>query len=448
MFLVFMPVFCVLFDSSSGVKHKSVCYGKSVSLPVQISRHYTGPLYFTPSNGGPRKLMMDEGKAFDPRIDINNTIYLSDLNERDGGTFAAILGSRLKDVLTLDILDCAKEIRKFYGNALEYDVPEHAEFLEFTPIHSLDQPVILWNRTDPQTSDGGQVRENVLTIYHLTQADNGYYNFRRKDFTLELRLHLTVEGHFDHYHGEKKFLFIRYPRTGGPWTLTFKPQDKEPEIVMEAGNLVSEDNWFFGRIYPKENGIEIDILDSSDSGTFDFRDPQGNLALSYLLDIIPEPNHQPKYIAVSVGIVCLVILGCCCCLKRCCKINKFAAQTATAPAVYYHGVNLSSDQRHSNTQHLSAFPHQAVNSAPSERPISTSFEPLEYQPVNTNMSQPKVTPPAHLGSVPAPSSSSDFPSSDAEPRFKLKGLGFPSATPLTSDTPFSDVYTSDKLNFL
>lgn len=34
-----------------------------------------------------------------------------------------------------------------------------------------------------------------------------------------------------------------------------------------------------------------------------------------------------------------------------------------------------------------------------------------------------------------------------EPRFELKGMTFPSSLPLSSDSTYCDVYTSDKLNF-
>lgn len=60
----------------------------------------------------------------------------------------------------------------------------------------------------------------------------------------------------------------------------------------------------------------------------------------------------------------------------------------------------------------------------------------------------QVAPLGGQGATPAPSFRSDCLSSDPEPKFELKGLTFPFAPPLSSDSTFSDVYTSDKLNFL
>lgn len=52
--------------------------------------------------------------------------------------------------------------------------------------------------------------------------------------------------------------------------------------------------------------------------------------------------------------------------------------------------------------------------------------------------------------VSAAEEQADAPSvlvTDTEPRFELKGMTFPSAPPLSSDSSHCDVYTSDKLNF-
>lgn len=76
------------------------------------------------------------------------------------------------------------------------NVPRQAEYLEFTPLHSVDQTKVLWNRTNPQTYKGGRVKVkwNIAEITTLTKADSGHYNLRKKDNTLLSRKLLTVEG--------------------------------------------------------------------------------------------------------------------------------------------------------------------------------------------------------------------------------------------------------------
>jgi len=78
----------------------------------------------------------------------------------------------------------------------EKRLPRKVEVVEFTPLKSLDLSITLWNRTNPQTSVGKrlQVRNNVFSISLLTQADNGYYDFRQKDNTLESWIYLEVTG--------------------------------------------------------------------------------------------------------------------------------------------------------------------------------------------------------------------------------------------------------------
>lgn len=39
-----------------------------------------------------------------------------------------------------------------------------------------------------------QMKWNVIDVFNLTQADEGYYNLRRKDNTLVNRKKLKVEG--------------------------------------------------------------------------------------------------------------------------------------------------------------------------------------------------------------------------------------------------------------
>lgn len=89
--------------------------------------------------------------------------------------------------------DCTTEISKIYGEDLEYKLPQDFEILEFTRFHQLQEPLILWNGT---YSFGGkvQVRKQDVRLPLLTQADNGFYNFMKKDKTLVTRLRLSVEG--------------------------------------------------------------------------------------------------------------------------------------------------------------------------------------------------------------------------------------------------------------
>lgn len=106
--------------------------------------------------------------------------------------------------------DCADEVLRYYGEIYSCDVPRQAEFLEFTGRGSVDQPQVLWNRTDPQTSRGGrgQVRRNVWEMKSLTFKDSGHYSFRAKDNRLLSRKRLTVQGDVSNMMEAFRLLFV------------------------------------------------------------------------------------------------------------------------------------------------------------------------------------------------------------------------------------------------
>ncbi|GLD53614.1 uncharacterized protein AKAME5_002836000, partial [Lates japonicus] len=197
MLLLFVTVSSFFIGSFAGHENESKCYGDSLRFPFDYTPSvFRGKIYFTPSNGGSRKLLMDNGEAKDPRLSVSYaSVTLRDLRERDQGTFSISVGDRLYDIITLTINDCAKEFVHDYATVHYGSIPRKAEYLEFTPLYYRDQPQILWNRTDPQTNKGGrvQVRGNTWEMYKLTQADNGFYAFRKNDDTLLNRIQLSIQ---------------------------------------------------------------------------------------------------------------------------------------------------------------------------------------------------------------------------------------------------------------
>lgn len=92
------------------------------------------------------------------------------------------------------LVDCADEITRTYWHGFSIDVPRDAQYLEFIPLDGRE-PTVLWNRTGSLVKkDKVQIKWNVIDVFSLTQADNGYYNLRKKDNTLLKRQKLQVEG--------------------------------------------------------------------------------------------------------------------------------------------------------------------------------------------------------------------------------------------------------------
>ncbi|XP_069577453.1 uncharacterized protein [Brachyistius frenatus] len=451
MFLVLVSVSTLFFGSSAGVE---VCYGRDARIAtVYTPPFYKGPLYFTPTGSGSRKIVAEDGKTKDPRLDISyGSLNLKDVTEKDNGSFFIIFdGEHPHEITNLRVLDCAQKIGRSYGTSFDYSIAKQAEFLEFMPLYSQDQIKILWNRTDPQTNIGSRVRvkKNFLKISELTQRDNGYYNFREKDNTMESRLHLVVEENtIDYYKKVDEHLYINFPSSKGTWTVTFMPlEERIPKTVLKAGQLVLKDNWFFERIKVGSSGLEIGPLESSDSGTFEVTDQDGNRGLT--VNLAMRHDYISYYLPVIAGISIFGLLCYCFYKKKCCKRDKLAPQTAAPPSVYYHDVNQPIGPSYTATQPPSSFSYQPMNPPVFKEPTTTSLDPPVYHPVNVqvNPSRPEVAHQGGQGSAPAPSVGADFLSSGADPQFQLKGFAFAS-DPLSSDSTFCHVYNSDKLNFL
>ncbi|KAF1384645.1 hypothetical protein PFLUV_G00122350 [Perca fluviatilis] len=448
MLLLFVTtVSCVVFGgSSAGFFEKSECYGKFLRFPFTYTPpRFNGQLYFTPKNGGSRKLVMDKDEAKDSRLQISiGSVVLTDLTERDEGTFSVSINDAMPyDIIKLEILDCAYHEYRTYGSPYSSVVPTQTEYIEFLPFYSEELPRVLWNRTDPQANKGSrlQMKDSIWEIKSLNQADGGYYNFRKKDKTVLSRLRIVVGVNDRRYYTKVNERFvIENPSLDATWTVTFTPAGEvEKNTLMEAGNLVTDDR----RIRIMRNGIEIDPVNIIDSGTFEFRDQQGYLAKIVELrvedELLPSVLHPYAYIAIIGGIIFAVVV-CCCCVKKCCcknsssKRHESAPETEAAPAVYYHDLIQPAGPSYS----VAPVPdnsYQPMNSLVSGEHTTTSLEP-------------SVEPLGGQGGDPAPTLGFDCLSSDPVPKFELKGLSIPSALPLVSDSTFCDVYTSDKLNFL
>jgi hypothetical protein len=242
--------------------------------------------------------------------------------------------------------------------------------------------------------------------------------------------------------------------------LTFNPtDDPEPVLLMKAGDLLtdyseweSEEGMFAGRIQKIDVPtlqITIEDLRPSDSGQYKLIDQKGNLALIVELNV--EKKELPNFVYVGFAVAILFVLVCSrCCVKKWCRktTRKNARQTEAAPAAYYYeNATQPSTSAHPSSSYG---PTYSATVCPKE-PASTYHQPLIPGPENLHVSssQPQVV--ASTASH-EPASTAflgvDTLSSDAGPQFELKGMLFPSAPPLSSHTSFSDVYTSDKLNFL
>lgn len=227
--------------------------------------------------------------------------------------------------------ECADETMKYYGESYTFDINARTEYVEFKPLHSSDEPAVLWNRTNSKTHKGRlQFKWDQGKMASITPADAGYYNLRRKDNSLVSRKLLIVEGEYSNkqkLHGylikssfricslfhtgrEERYdrkvdeaVYIQYPFSSASWTVTYTLEEvNEEQVLMRTGIKVPEIYWkapFTGRITFSEDGLEIYRLRPSDSGTFMIKDPQGNLALTAWLQVNPGEQQQISFLLMK-----------------------------------------------------------------------------------------------------------------------------------------------------
>ncbi|XP_030000588.1 uncharacterized protein LOC115426617 isoform X2 [Sphaeramia orbicularis] len=409
------------------------CYGSTYRLPFTYTpRLFFGQLFFTPSNGGDKRLVLQNKKLQDPRFTerAGSGLLMKDLTEQDDGVFSVSLNDdgRLMNVITLEV-----KVR----------IPERPAFLEFTPSENLALVTVIWNYTNLVRSRGS-LNGNYWDLNDITQEDSGYYKFRGKDNKLLAWKRLEViEYERHHVRDEGKDIYITYPDQGDMWTIIFTREENQYTLLKGGTDQMSGP--FGDRLQFNPDTIIIDPLQYEDSGTFEFRDKKGNLAQRVELEV-KTSFPAPLYYVIIVGSLFLVFVICCCVKKCCCKKssskrNNPAPQPAAAPAVYYHDTTQPTGPSQSTASPATVYSYQ---------PTSTTDGPPTYNQVNVSVNppRPEVAAAGGQGATPLLSNSSDFISSDSDPRFDMKGISFASAPPLNSDTTISDVYTSDKLNFL
>lgn len=220
-----------------------------------------------------------------------------------------------KPVLIHALVDCADDITLTYWHALSLDVPRDAQYLEFISLKG-GQAEVLWNRTGSQVkTDKVQMKRNVINIFFLTQADNGYYNLRKKDHTLLKRKKLQVKGKKIKYnvflclhkiiiqltlfHPENKvsrqvkendFIFFTFPFTSSPLTVTYIQDGDDKEYTLIENGITMEQNIINsplkGSFYMVDQRIEISPGDTTDTGYFYVKDQNGNLAQTVRLEVL------------------------------------------------------------------------------------------------------------------------------------------------------------------
>nr|XP_020480108.1 uncharacterized protein LOC109974311 isoform X2 [Monopterus albus] len=291
-----------------------VCAGKEFRLPVySTSRMVT----FTPSSEGQKHILLENTIVKDPRFEWtrDKMLVLKEATHSDQGLYAIKLSSGFTyETVRLIVSECIKSYHRHYGESFEHNIPENGFLLEFSPRGAPPEamPVVLWNRTDPQTREAGRGRllrgGKVWVAEKVTQADQGNYTVIDVQGKVLSRSILTVRGHsFNVTRFTKESLnlplFLPIPHAHLIFTPIrhhdesslgpFDPKHpRGPVQLMREGQITDHDMRYRGLISLGRNGtineVVIARLTSKHDGVYEIRDGSGNLVSSTFLQVIEK----------------------------------------------------------------------------------------------------------------------------------------------------------------
>ncbi|XP_029963566.1 uncharacterized protein LOC115400043 isoform X2 [Salarias fasciatus] len=317
---------------------------------------------------------------------------------------------------------------------------EIAHTLEFTPKDSRT-PSVLWRRGATQVADGQRWRVSgtYFEIPRVTERDSGTYRVlvdRGNNGIGILEVyHRTIELNLK----SGQLMSFSGDVARNSCNIFFIPKTERDIQLVRDGILLYniEDIGCSGFYFERPCRLSNDEPQSSCSGHYEVRDENGDIALEVYMEM---QSQYPIYFAIG-GFILVVILVSCCATRLCCgRSSSRTKPPAVSEAVVRHN-EYEQEPVGPRQNQLSQAPRTRLAAEPSR----TTTGPLIHDAPRVNL------PPAYSSMYPhvhQPNGAAEPLCSEPEPRFELKGLNFNFTAPLGSDSTQSDVYTSNKLNFL
>ncbi|XP_019109280.1 uncharacterized protein LOC104933264 isoform X3 [Larimichthys crocea] len=475
----------------------TVCAGKEYRLPVySTSRMVT----FTPNFKGTRHVLLNKTTVTDPRFEFtrDKMLVLKEVTHADEGLYAIKLSSGFTyETYRLVVSECIKPYHRKYGENFGNDIPENATILEFIPRGAPPEamPVVLWNRTDPKTSNAGRgqlMHGKTWVAERVTQADQGNYTVRDGMGRIVSRSTLTVHGHSFNVtrftkeslnlrlflpilHAHLIFTPNRYPDESSLGPFDPKPPRGPVQLIRE-GQITDHDLRYRGLISLGRDGttnaVVISSLTLRHGGLYEIRDLDGNLVSSTLLQVIEKGGkwraHLKSITAPSgtfLTVVCVIVV-----LKRYsgCSFRQIITgfRRNRTPPANPPRVNIQ-DYSQPSPEPSGFYSHSPSKWTPRPSPTHTGYQPVtvgspqtaESSPnPNTTTEQETTNEDDRKISFPVPGASDCLHSSEDCVQFQIKkdknkerenkSQDYFSTLPLDTETSeSSSVYTSEKLNF-
>ncbi|XP_062332608.1 uncharacterized protein LOC134032612 isoform X1 [Osmerus eperlanus] len=451
-----------------------VCYGTEYVIPSIFESYFTiTKLFFKPSypQGSPKTLVLDKLKLKDPRYKVTVlTLRIPDVTEEDNGIFSVMYDDGITfDLLRLEVTDCSSKVELTYGSRFLQTVVNQASTLDFLPLDSSSKSVVLWNQTNNQagTEGIGVMIGHSWVVTRVTQKHQGHYTFRNSDGRILSRRKLEVKEHVEwHTVDSDENIVIKFALDSDEYNLNFFPEGETEAILLIKkgiemyGKPINDKVRILGR--RSHFAFKIADLENQDSGKFELRDQDNNLALVVWLKVKPG-IYMATYIFVGVSV--FILVGIYCCVRKCCSKSNASKRNASASALGQvvvhqdetcHMTSQPSGPSHARPRYFQSYASEPVVTISPAAPSGPTYQPTPPPPNQSSndttilKDDPHTQVSTSTGLDP-PSFSLGFDclSSDSETQFKLpqrlnhRTDFFPSSDPSSS----ADVYISDKLNF-
>ncbi|XP_046889936.1 uncharacterized protein LOC124476665 [Hypomesus transpacificus] len=453
-----------------------VCYGTEYVFPSKYKSYFTiTKLFFKPSypQGSPKTLVLDKLELKAPRYKSSfSTLRIPDVTEEDDGIFSIMYVNGVTfDILELEVTACSSKVELTYGSRFLQTVVNQASTLDFLPLDSSSEQMVLWNQTNTKARIEGMgvfIGYSWLVKF-VTQKHQGHYTFRNSDGRILSRTKLEVKEHVEwHTVDSEENIFINFALDSNECDLNFFPEGETEAILLIKngiemyGKPINDKVRILGR--RSHFAFKIADLENKDSGKFELRDQDNNLALVVWLKV-KSGIYMSTHIFVGVFVIFLV--GLYCCVRKCCPKRKASKQNASpsgsGQVVVHqdetcHMTSQPSGPSYPSPPYFQSYASEPVvtispaepsgptypyqSTAPPPNPSSNDTTTLKDDPHTQVSTSTGLDPPSF-------SLGFGFLSSDSETQFKLpqrlnhRTDFFPSSDPSSS----ADVYISDKLNF-
>ncbi|KAM4732237.1 uncharacterized protein FYW61_008044 [Anableps anableps] len=337
-----------------------------------------------------------------------------------------------------------------YGSKYKKWTPSWVHSIEFIPKSS-SNVTILWSRDDPEASEDSRRKmlAYYFVIYNMTQRDSGQYLWRNKDrTTLSTNIIEVIAKTKRIPRKSGQQLSITFNLQPDSCNIYFIPEGESETEIVRHGQLLQDQSYCAGFELLKPCGVLNKAVPKSCRGQFVVRDHNDDQALVVSVEVEASDFKTPAILASLGAFVCTLLS---CCIKTCCLGKSSGKKEQPEPEAADSEPAACEEYEHEPVVLRPGQPSEPTEPTHPLQPSNAPTGPLIHNP-------PDSLPPSYSeewrtshSNVPASAEQLDpptFPLWSHQDQDKVEIKGINTNNLLSSDSSHSNVYTSDKLNFL